>query len=201
MGGILKSVLQGLLIAAAMVTVAVLLVGLNMGVIPFILVTIGVFAAILLVVMFMAGRRVPPGEVWTVERLGRSMRALQPGFYLVLPFIDLIGQRFSTAEVALSIPQQGVTTADGVPVTVAGTVYYRVQDAMKAAYQVQDLPNMLTKLAMTQFRAEVGRTNYDRYASRTEAEYRLLETLGNAAYPLGVNLKGVALRIEDTVER
>lgn len=157
-----------------------------------------VLVALLLVVLFTAFqgiRTVPQGEVWTVERFGAFTRLLQPGLNLIIPFIDRVGRRMNVQEVVLDIPEQAVITKDNATVAVDGIVYYRVMDPGRAAYQVQNLEQALTALAMTNIRAVIGEMELDAALSgRERINSSLLLILDGATEPWGVKVSRVELR-------
>jgi regulator of protease activity HflC (stomatin/prohibitin superfamily) len=140
-------------------------------------------------------RTVPQGEVWTVERFGAFTRMLGPGLNFIIPFIDGIGRRVNVQEQVLDIPEQAVITRDNATVAVDGIVYYRVMDAAKAAYAVQDLNFALAALAMTNIRAVVGEMELDATLSgRERINSSLLSILDGATDPWGVKVSRVEIR-------
>ena len=157
-----------------------------------------VLAALLLVGVVTVARgvrTVPQGEVWTVERFGAFIRLLRPGLNFIIPFIDGIGKRINVQEVVLDIPEQAVITRDNATVAVDGIVYYRVMDAAKAAYAVQDLTTALSALAMTNIRAVIGEMDLDSTLSgRDRINAQLLAILDGATDPWGVMVSRVEIR-------
>lgn len=140
-------------------------------------------------------KTVPQGEVWTVERFGAFTRLLQPGLNLIIPYVDTVGRRMNVQEVVLDIPEQSVITRDNATVAVDGIVYYRVMDAGKAAYQVQDLTGALAALAMTNIRSVIGEMDLDATLSgRERINSSLLVTLDGATDPWGVKVGRVEIR-------
>ncbi|MBR0678455.1 SPFH/Band 7/PHB domain protein, partial [Roseomonas alkaliterrae] len=140
-------------------------------------------------------RTVPQGEVWTVERFGAFTRMLGPGLNFIIPFIDGIGRKVNVQEQVLDIPEQAVITRDNATVAVDGIVYYRVMDAAKAAYAVQDLSFALAALAMTNIRAVVGEMELDATLSgRERINSSLLSILDGATDPWGVKVSRVEIR-------
>jgi regulator of protease activity HflC (stomatin/prohibitin superfamily) len=140
-------------------------------------------------------RTVPQGEVWTVERFGAFTRMLGPGLNFIVPFIDGIGRRVNVQEQVLDIPEQAVITRDNATVAVDGIVYYRVMDAAKAAYAVQDLGFALAALAMTNIRSVVGEMELDATLSgRERINSSLLGILDGATDPWGVKIARVEIR-------
>ena len=157
-----------------------------------------VFAVILVLAVVTAAkgiRTVPQGEVWTVERFGRFTTLLQPGLNFIIPYVDAVGRRMNVQEVVLDIPEQVVITRDNASVAVDGIVYYRVMDPAKAAYQVQNLEQALTALAMTNIRSVIGEMDLDQtLSSRERINTALLVTLDGATEPWGVKVSRVEIR-------
>jgi regulator of protease activity HflC (stomatin/prohibitin superfamily) len=140
-------------------------------------------------------RTVPQGEVWTVERFGAFTHGLQPGLNFIIPYIDSIGHRINVQEQVLDIPEQNVITRDNASVTVDGIVYYRVMDAAKASYAVQDLTQALQQLSMTNIRAVIGEMNLDDTLSgRDRINSALLTILDGATDPWGAKVSRVEIK-------
>lgn len=140
-------------------------------------------------------RTVPQGEVWTVERFGAFTHGLQPGLNFIIPYIDSIGHRINVQEQVLDIPEQNVITRDNASVTVDGIVNYRVMDAAKAAYAVQDLTQALQQLSMTNIRAVIGEMNLDDTLSgRDRINSALLHILDGATDPWGAKVSRVEIK-------
>ena len=151
--------------------------------------------AVLLVVALRSIRTVPQGQVWTVERFGAFTRLLSPGLNLLLPFADRVGRRLSVQETVLDIPEQSVITGDNATVAVDGVIYYRVLDAGLAAYQVANLHQALSTLAMTNIRAVIGEMELDAaLSSRERINTALLAILDGATHPWGVKVSRVDIR-------
>jgi regulator of protease activity HflC (stomatin/prohibitin superfamily) len=168
-----------------------------MSMLPIDLGTIVLIALVLLAVVTVAKgiRTVPQGEVWSVERFGAFTRLLQPGLNIIIPFVDRIGRRMNVQEVVLDIPEQAVITRDNATVATDGIVYYRVMDAAKAAYAVQNLQAALTALAMTNIRSVVGELDLDATLSgRDRINTTLLNVLDGATEPWGVKVSRVEIR-------
>jgi regulator of protease activity HflC (stomatin/prohibitin superfamily) len=157
-----------------------------------------VWALLLLVVVvtvFSAMKTVPQGQVWTVERFGAYVRSLSPGLNFLLPYVDRIGRRLNVQEQVLDIPEQSVITGDNATVAVDGVIYYRVLVAEQAAYQVANLGQALSTLAMTNIRAVIGEMELDAaLSSRERINTALLVILDGATHPWGVKVSRVEIR-------
>ena len=99
-------------------------------------IAIVVFAVILIL---MGVKRVPQGLEYTVERFGRYTKTLKPGIQFILPFVDSIGAKVNMMEQVTDVPQQEVITKDNAMVSADGVVFFKVMDAAKSAYRVNDM--------------------------------------------------------------
>ena len=64
--------------------------------------------------------------------MGKYNRVLEPGFALLIPFLDRIAYVKSLKEAAIEIPSQSAITADNVTLELDGVLYTRVVDPYKA---------------------------------------------------------------------
>ena len=140
-------------------------------------------------------RVVPQGSQWTVERFGRYRVTLHPGLRLINPFTDRIGRKLNVQENVLEISPQSVITRDNASVTVDGIVFYQIFEASRAAYEVQNLQQAITNIAMTNIRTAIGSLDMDETLSkRDEINERLLRVLDAATEPWGTKITRVELK-------
>ncbi|ODQ67601.1 hypothetical protein NADFUDRAFT_82034 [Nadsonia fulvescens var. elongata DSM 6958] len=104
---------------------------------------------------------VPQQTAWIVERMGKFHRILDPGLAILLPFLDRIRYVKSLKEAAVEIPSQSAISADNVTLGLDGVLYYRVFDAYKASYGVEDAEYAISQLAQTTMRSEIGQMTLD----------------------------------------
>ncbi len=150
---------------------------------------------LVVVTVFAGAKTVPQGQVWTVERFGAFTRELHPGLSFLFPFVDRVGRRLNVQEQVLDIPEQSVITGDNATVAADGVIYYRILEASKAAYQVANLSQALTTLAMTNIRAVIGEMQLDAaLSSRERINTQLLVILDGATEPWGVKVSRVEIR-------
>src|SRR5258705_13159005 len=80
------------------------------------------------VVLLRAVRLVPQARAGVVERLGRYARTLDPGFALLIPFVDRLRPLIDLRENVVSFPPQPVITEDNLVVNIDSVIYFQVTD-------------------------------------------------------------------------
>ena len=161
-----------------------------------VLMVFAVLAVVVAIVLLFQGvRTVPQGWEWTVERFGQFTRVLKPGLNFMFPVVERVGAKINMQESVLDIPQQQVITKDNAIVSVDAIAFYQVIDPRAAAYEVRNLVQAITNLALTNIRNVMGSLALDDVlAKRNEINDRLLAIIDQATHPWGVKVLRVELK-------
>lgn len=151
---------------------------------------IGVFLGAFFIALIIEGVRIVPQQnAWVVERLGKFHTSLQPGFNLIVPFIDRVAYRHSLKEVPLDVPEQVCITKDNTQLAVDGIIYFQVVDPRLASYGTSNYELAITQLAQTALRSEVGKMELDKtFESRDEINHKVVSVLDEAGSTWGIKV-------------
>lgn len=157
-------------------------------------IVIGALAIVGLAFLIGAVKIVRPYQRGLVERLGRYKTTKEPGFNLIIPFVETM-QLVDMREQVVDVPPQEVITADNVVVSVDAVVYYEATDPQRLIYNVADFFTAITKLAQTNLRNLIGDLELDTaLTSRDRINTQLREVLDDATDKWGVRVVRVEIQ-------
>jgi regulator of protease activity HflC (stomatin/prohibitin superfamily) len=134
-------------------------------------------------------------ERGVVLRFGRFQRVAGPGITFLLPLIDVVYERVDTRVVNTPIIAEEALTSDTTPIDVNAVIFWRVQDARKAALEVTNYATSLTGAAQTALREIIGRSSLNELLkNRAEIDRELKSSLLAKATAWGVELQAIEIR-------
>ena len=142
----------------------------------------------------MSIRVIRPFERGLVERLGRFQKVLDPGFRLIVPFVDTV-LKVDMREVVIDVPPQLVITKDNVGVEVDAVIYAQVTDPVRSRYEITNYIIASTKLAQTNLRNFIGELDLDAcLSSRDQINAALRDIMDQATDKWGVKVNRIELQ-------
>jgi regulator of protease activity HflC (stomatin/prohibitin superfamily) len=149
-----------------------------------------VIALIFIIILLKSSiKLVPQNQAWIVERFGKYQSTKVAGLNLIIPFIDRVAAVRSLKEQAQDVPSQSAITRDNISLVVDGVLYYRVLDAYKATYGVDDYAFAVTQLAQTTMRSELGKMELDKtFEERDVLNTNIVAAINQASEPWGIQV-------------
>src|ERR1700754_4379559 len=144
-------------------------------------------------------------ERGVVYRFGRVQRRVrQPGLTMLVPFADRL-QKVNMQIITLPVPAQDGITCDNVTVRVDAVIYFKVEDPVRAAVDVQDYMSAIGQVAQTSLRSIIGKSNLDDLLSNRERLNQGLELLiDSPALGWGIHIDRVEIKdvvLPDSMKR
>lgn len=156
--------------------------------------TLYVFLALGLVLLFMGLCIAQEYERAIVFRLGRFVGQRGPGLYWIIPFIErriTVDMRTKTVE----LEQQETITKDSVTIKVNAVLWFRVLSPEKAIIKVANFNQAVYQLSVTALRNVIGQHQLDEVLkSRQEINATLQQLVDAATEPWGVQIEMVEIK-------
>ncbi len=116
-------------------------------------------------------------ERGVVLRFGKMVGVREPGFNVIIPFVDRM-TKISLRIVPYVLEPQEIITKDNVTVRVDAVVYFMVIDPVKAMINVEGHREAIIQLALTTLRSVLGQSELDELlAHRDQINLRLREII------------------------
>lgn len=123
---------------------------------------------VIIVLFFLAGVRIVFEYKRALKfRFGSYVETLQPGLRWIVPFIESI-QTVDIRVITINIVSQEVMTADNVPCSIDGVVFFKVESPEKAVLAVERFEFAISQLAQAALRDVCGKVELDTILSKRE---------------------------------
>jgi len=142
-----------------------------------------------LVLLVMGVKVVPQSEVFVIERFGKYTQTLDAGLNFIVPILYSVAHKISILERQLPEFEISVITRDNVEVDLKTTVFYRVIDAGRSVYRIQEVDLALRTASISIVRSAAGRLELDGLQSSREAmNEEIAKNLQQAAEVWGIEI-------------
>jgi regulator of protease activity HflC (stomatin/prohibitin superfamily) len=154
-----------------------------------------IFLLIFVITFLVLGVKiVPQSENWVVEKLGKYDRTFAAGMHLIVPFLETIQYRISTQETQLPPDPINAITQDNVSIAIELAILYRIVDASKTVYRIQNLELGIKTIINGTVRSVIGKTDLDGVQSnRRHIAEEIEQQLQHVADEWGIKLTRVEI--------
>ena len=132
---------------------------------------------------------VPQTREYVVERFGKYTKTLKTGLNFIVPIIDKVSSKVDILETQLEELRISVVTKDNVEVDLISAVFYRVTNAEKSVYRIDNVANAIEQTSKSIIRSEGGKLDLDALqSSRDSMNIQVYEQLKKAAEIWGIEV-------------
>ena len=130
------------------------------------------------------------GYLYVVERF-----VLEPGWHIIIPFVDFVRKKVSTKQQIIDVPPQTVITKDNVNISVDNVVFYKLLNAEDAVYNIEDYKAGIVYSATTNIRNIIGNMTLDEVLSgRDKINQELLIIIDEITDAYGIKILSVEIK-------
>ena len=149
-------------------------------------------AILIVVALVLAIKIIPQSENWVVERIGKYDRTLQAGLHIIVPFFETVRYRVVIQETQLPPDPINAITHDNVAIYIQLAILYRITDAAKTMYRIENLDLAIKTIVNGTVRSVIGKTDLDGVQSNRKHIADEIETeLQHVAAEWGIKLTRV----------
>ena len=155
----------------------------------FVLAVWSILFVIFIVALFKSLYFVPTKSAFIVERFGKYLKTMEPGFHAIVPFVDKVADRVNLKEMTIDVPPQYCFSLDEINLQVDCVIYLAVMDPSKASYGIVDYVDAAVQLARTTTRSVIGTLELERtFEERDLVSAKVVEVLNAAGQAWGIRV-------------
>ena len=127
-------------------------------------------------------------------RFGRYIKILEPGFRWIIPLVETI-QIVDIRVITINVLSQEVMTADNVPCSIDGVLFFKIENPEKAVLEVAQYEFAITQLAQAALRDMCGKVELDTVLSkREEIGKNIRDIVESETNDWGITIKDVKIK-------
>lgn len=148
----------------------------------------------ILIALRLSIKIVPQSQNWLIESFGKYSRKLDAGLHLIIPFYESIQHKVNIQEKQMPPDPIHAITLDNVTITVTLALLYRVTDASRYVYRIQNAELAIKTVVNGIVRNVIGRTDLDGVQSnRRNVSNEIEQELKTASEEWGILLTRVEI--------
>ncbi len=162
--------------------------------------TIGLIAAIIVVIAYNTFKILKEYERGVVFFLGRFQKVKGPGLIILIPGLQKM-TKVDLRVVVMDVPTQDVISRDNVSVRVNAVIYFRIVDPEKAVIRVANVFEATSQLSQTTLRSVLGQHELDdMLAERDKLNADIQNLLDQRTDNWGIKVANVEIKHVDLDE-
>jgi regulator of protease activity HflC (stomatin/prohibitin superfamily) len=149
-----------------------------------------IIASLLTIVLVFKGVKiVPQSENYVIERFGKYTLTLKAGLNFIIPILDTVAGKLNILERQLPEKPHDVITKDNVTIVITNTIFFKIIDAAKASYRIQDLEGAINNAVTGTVRSIIGSIEFDEVQShRDQINKKIKSSLEETCVDWGVDI-------------
>lgn len=163
-----------------------------------------VVLVIVVAILFSSVAIIHTGEVGIVERLGKYVATLEPGFHMVPPLIYRITEIVNMKQIPLKVDEQEVITKDNVVVRISETLKYHITNVNAYVYQNKDSVLSMVQDTRANLRGIIGNMDLNDVLNGTETiNQTLFQQIAETTAGYGLNVDRVnidSIQVDATIQ-
>ncbi len=151
---------------------------------------------------------IPQNHVVLIKRFGKHSRVQPDGLRFKLPIIESVkrvhdwdgiankrGFQIELSEQQTDTPRRQCQTLDNVTIDADVSIYWRITDPVKAAYDIDVLPKSVADIGLNALRANIGKLKLDQVLSeRQNLNEKIAAQLAETAQKWGIAFTRVEIQ-------
>jgi regulator of protease activity HflC (stomatin/prohibitin superfamily) len=161
---------------------------------------VGIFAALIIVVLYNTIKILKEYERGVIFFLGRFQTVKGPGLIILVPGIQKM-TKVDLRVIVMDVPTQDVISRDNVSVKVNAVIYFRIVDPEKAVIRVANVFEATSQLSQTTLRSVLGQHELDdMLAERDKLNSDIQNLLDQRTDNWGIKVANVEIKHVDLDE-
>lgn len=139
-------------------------------------------------------RSVAQYEYGVVKEFGKFTKVLPPGLHYINPIVETL-TLVDSRERVIELKKQSIMTKDNVNVTIDAVVYYKVEDAYRALFAIENVELAVAEIAKTSLRDVFGHTLLqESLETKEKMAKHIRELIEKPTYGWGVTITRVLIQ-------